>query len=365
MRKLAYINALRGLAIIIVVFSHVQNFGIGLYKMHPYIIPLLDTGLIGVQLFFILSAFTLFRSYHIRSQYETGPIKNFFIRRFFRIAPLFYIAIVYYVWQYNTNPQQTFPVTPLHIISSVAFLNSFSAYWVTSVVPGGWTIGIEMIFYMMLPVLFIYIKNSRQAFNFLVIAILFRLAIIFLLQIHPLINDVRIWHIFLYFSFPNQLFVFAFGILMYYIITDDYKMILSPKYMIILCILLILETTYRNELFLSKFFLFNTALFLFSVAISKFQSKILVNNFFIYIGKISYSVYLVHNAVFYWLKRFQFIDYISVTNSETALLNFMIRFIVVMFFSVLIGTVTYNLIEQPFIKLAERFIKPDRIEEIV
>ncbi|WPU91627.1 acyltransferase [Mucilaginibacter sabulilitoris] len=288
MKKLPYINALRGIAILIIVISHTQNHGTGLFKMHPYLLPLLDEGNLGVQWFFILSAFTLFRSYHLRSHTDVKPIKSFFIRRIFRIAPLFYWAIIYYLWQNAVLPGQTFPVTTAHIIASILFINSFWPNWATSVGPGGWTVGVEMVFYALLPLLFKYIKNTKVAFNFLLLALLFRIIVLYLLQTHPLTSNPTMWYSFLFFSFPNQLFVFALGVVMYFIIVDNYQAKVSPKSLMTFTALLTLEAVYNNQIFLSKLFMASCGLFFFCLALSRYQPKIFVNVFLNYWGKISY-----------------------------------------------------------------------------
>ncbi len=53
----------------------------------------------GVQLFYVASALTLCMSWVARSSHETFPIRNFYIRRFFRIAPMFYLAILSYIFR--------------------------------------------------------------------------------------------------------------------------------------------------------------------------------------------------------------------------------------------------------------------------
>lgn len=56
------------------------------------------TGQRGVALFFIVSAFTLFLSYDNRKE-ERHPTRNFFIRRFFRLAPMAFLS-----WRYIEEP---------------------------------------------------------------------------------------------------------------------------------------------------------------------------------------------------------------------------------------------------------------------
>jgi peptidoglycan/LPS O-acetylase OafA/YrhL len=361
-KKLAYINVLRGIAILGVLIVHTSQQGsMGLYKMHPYLIPVLNQGARGVQLFYILSAFTLFRSYHIRSQAEDHPIKNFFIRRVFRIVPLYYLAIFYYLLQAISAPAKMLSYNPLitsgSIIANFTFLHSLSPYWIMSIVPGGWSVAIEVIFYSFLPPLFSYIKTQKQAFNFFMMSLLIRGIFIAVFHHYVLITNASLWEDFLFLSFPSQLYVFALGLLMYFLITDDFKISVSGLSLTVFSFLFALNWIFDTDIILPHILPIVLALFIFSLALSKYHPKFLMNSFFIHLGKISYSIYLLHFAVFYWLTKLDVIDFIHVTNSITALFNFLIRFILVLILTMGIGTISYNFIEQPFIKFAERLIE--------
>lgn len=91
--NLKYIDALRGIAILGVMLVH-SSFAVGAASSAAR--WLMTEGAYGVQLFYIASALTLCISWHARKAAESRPIRNFFIRRFFRIAPMFWIAIVAY-----------------------------------------------------------------------------------------------------------------------------------------------------------------------------------------------------------------------------------------------------------------------------
>lgn len=96
MKKLDYIDALRGLAILGVIMVHTNQYG---RSIGPNIFAKITAmGERGVQLFYLASAFTLFLSFKNRSRKEIFPIRNFFIRRFFRIAPMYYMGIFYYIF---------------------------------------------------------------------------------------------------------------------------------------------------------------------------------------------------------------------------------------------------------------------------
>src|SRR5438093_1586486 len=95
--KIRFVDALRGFAILGVMVVHCGQ--IGANQFPSFIQNIIVNGAIGVQLFFVASAFTIFLTYDNRYHQEENPNINFFIRRFFRIAPMYYIGIIYFLWQ--------------------------------------------------------------------------------------------------------------------------------------------------------------------------------------------------------------------------------------------------------------------------
>src|SRR6266545_836414 len=85
------IDGLRGIAVLMVLAVHtsqrVGNVGLDAFQF-PIIGEFVNAGARGVELFFLLSAFTLFRSSKAKYSQETNPRRNFYIRRAFRILPL-------------------------------------------------------------------------------------------------------------------------------------------------------------------------------------------------------------------------------------------------------------------------------------
>jgi peptidoglycan/LPS O-acetylase OafA/YrhL len=104
MKKFDFIDALRGVAVFDVIMSHAQR-DVELWgymgskaTLSPWLHCITAQGARGVQLFFVLSALTLCNS---QSQRRTGENTwiDFFSRRFFRIAPMFYAALFFYtIW---------------------------------------------------------------------------------------------------------------------------------------------------------------------------------------------------------------------------------------------------------------------------
>lgn len=341
MKKLDYITVLRGIAILMVLVVHTSQIGTGLQFIHPYIIGLFNNGARGVQLFYLLSAFTLFLSFNNRHAGEKKPIKNYFIRRFFRIAPLYYLAIVYYLWQDGTAHSTA------NIISNVLFLHGFSPYWINSIVPGSWSIAVEVVFYCLLPFLFYRIKNIQQACIFTFVALGIRLILFVLFSRYKLISDTNLWGDYLFFYLPNQLPVFGLGIILYFIIYDISKTKLSPKFLVAGSVIIVLGMALQPGLFIPDIFYFGLAFLILAYALNRYHPPILFNAIVLYIGKISYTLYLTHWAAIYFLGRYKISNMIPGNNEATALCNFILNYGMVLSLSVLLSSVLYYAIELP------------------
>ena len=87
--RLDFIDCLRGVAISGFVLVHTGQIIDGL---PPRLASLWRDGGMGVELFFLLSALTLATIYRHRPRNVT----TFLIRRFFRIAPMFYLGAAFY-----------------------------------------------------------------------------------------------------------------------------------------------------------------------------------------------------------------------------------------------------------------------------
>jgi peptidoglycan/LPS O-acetylase OafA/YrhL len=354
MKKLDYVDALRGLAILAVIMVHTAQYG--LFNVPKIIANFIGQGARGVQLFYIASAFTLFLSFKNRLTKEKAPIKNFFLRRFFRIAPMYYIGICYYLLQDGFGPRywlgdQTH-ITVLNIISNFTFLHGFNPYWITSLVPGGWSIAVEMTFYSVLPLLFSRVKNLNQAFSFFIFSIIVRALLQLFFMKFQLITDDSLWRNYLFLYFPSQLPVFCLGILLYFIITENESIRkISGKSILVFSGILLAQFSTGFQLFFPNHVLFGFGFLILGYGLSTFQFTLIVNPIVSYIGKISFSMYLVHFAVLHWLTQLNFIDY-----ADNGTLNYVLRFSIVSVLTILISTIFYKTVEVPFQEIGKKII---------
>ncbi len=105
-------------------------------------------GVYGVEGFFIVSGFCFFYLYGAETLTPRG-LKEFHIKRFFRIAPLYYLAVgTNLLFGFVAGPQHS----PRMILENVTF--AFGLIHPNhSLATGGWSIGLEYVFYLAFPLL--------------------------------------------------------------------------------------------------------------------------------------------------------------------------------------------------------------------
>jgi exopolysaccharide production protein ExoZ len=146
------LDLLRGVAILLVVAVHSQEEAIGTIPVLTWFAR--TCGELGVQLFFIVSGYTMMLTYGDRL--DIAAARSFYIRRVFRIAPLFWIAIVFYLLMTKGQGIKTFApdgISAMDVLLTFLFLHGSSVTAYNSVVPGGWSIAVEMQFYLLFPLL--------------------------------------------------------------------------------------------------------------------------------------------------------------------------------------------------------------------
>ncbi len=354
MKKLDYIDSLRALAIISVIIVHANEYGSS--DLPGVVTKFVNNGARGVQLFYLASAFTLFLSFKSRLLKEKLPIRNFFIRRFFRIAPMYYLGVCYYLFQDGFGERYWLGdekyISVLNIISNITFTHGFNPYWINSLVPGGWSIAVEMTFYLMLPFLFSKIKKLSHAFNFFILSQLTNYLLSIVLIQFPLISDNQLWKDYLFLYFSSQLPVFALGIILYFIVIENESIKTISAKSIFTAGLILISAVCKGDQLIIPGHIFIAIGFLFlGYALSFAKWSLITNPPMNYIGKISFSMYLVHFAVLYWLTRLGLIDYWA-----NGLLNYLTRLLIVLAFTVFISSILYRLIEIPFQNLGKKII---------
>jgi peptidoglycan/LPS O-acetylase OafA/YrhL len=157
----SFLDGLRGLAVLMVITVHTAHT-LGIPNAN-WFTSVAFSGERGVQLFFLVSAFTLWQTTRKRWLSEQKPWISFYIRRAFRILPLWFLMTPVFAIA-------THLVTATNILGTIFFFNGFLRYRETYeiVISGGWSIFIECLFYAAFPFIFIFSKTILRTMILLV-----------------------------------------------------------------------------------------------------------------------------------------------------------------------------------------------------
>ncbi|MDH6354098.1 peptidoglycan/LPS O-acetylase OafA/YrhL [Dysgonomonas sp. PH5-45] len=361
-KKYEYIDSLRGIAVLMVILVHIGNMLLPQdeiqYHYPEWLCRIISAGRYGVQLFFIVSALTLFMSHNNRKG-ETQPVKKFFIRRFFRIAPMYYLAIIYFTFDQFIGfdfSNLDFSLIPLKaLLSSILFVNSLFPFYANLYVPGGWSVSVEFIFYLFVPFLCSKISNVNKSISFAAIAFVVG-AIISSIACYYLIPDTVQQNSddgFAVFNFFVQFPVFTLGFLCYRILNNNEEPIRRST----LALMLAAFVFFFFFMPIPKHLLFSLILLILVVIQARKPFKILSNKVLAKVGKVSFSMYLVHFAIIHALNNIGFNYLFGVNDIYTSLLNFVLMYLLVSLITYLVSSITYKYIEVKGQNIGRQIIK--------
>jgi peptidoglycan/LPS O-acetylase OafA/YrhL len=159
-KRLEFLDGLRGIAALCVILDHVPLIISPQLAIRPLVKPFIMYGWTGVELFFVISGYSLTMT--IPSHYRSNqPMVSYAISRLSRIAPLFYVLIAYNIavmWFFHW---QTFAVD--RIFKSVLFVFNLSPSDAYGIVGASWTIGVEMLFYAVFPLVYFAARDVWRA----------------------------------------------------------------------------------------------------------------------------------------------------------------------------------------------------------
>lgn len=349
-RKLDFIDALRGIAACYVALFHLTY--IGYIKPPEYFRPFTDAGMSGVSLFFVVSAFTLSLSSSNRKD-ETTPTLNYLLRRFFRIAPLFWLWIAISClrdwWRWDITH------TPGEIAANATFVFNLIPSMSNGIPWAGWTIGVEMLFYVLFPVIFRGLNTPGKALGGLAIAAMMGGAWEWWTKEVGISGNG-----YDHFGLLSRIPIFVLGILVFHIHRGinyrwkrwgaDYALIgLS-----VFCLMKIAYSGNKSAVIVSHDYQQALAWAALVLGLSVSPLPALVNSVSRFFGKISYSFYLTHATVINLLSA-TFIPIYAWTDHK--LFRYLLCYAMVLVVTTAISYLTYRLVEVPSIRLGSRVIR--------
>ncbi len=147
-RRLAWLDALRGIAALCVVYAH---FGTRvLPTVHNAVYKVFDPGLYGVLVFFLVSGYIVPASLE-----RKGSVRSFWLSRLFRLFPLFVFAIAAVLLLHGlgyASVRAANENVTASVFSHLFMLNELLGQ--TNIIVVLWTLSYEMVFYVLLTALF-------------------------------------------------------------------------------------------------------------------------------------------------------------------------------------------------------------------
>lgn len=289
----------------------------------------------GVPIFFLISG------YLITMSYEKNPdIKEYTKNRVLRIFPGLYVSFfisLFILWYF----EQFYDVGVKELLSWVVAQLSFFQFYNTEfirdfgvgVINGSlWTISVELSFYMILPLIYLFLQKDFMKRT----SLLFFISFGFYYYINEISANTLIYEKLIKVSILPYLFYFLFGIAMYNYRDRLIKFVENKVFLFLGLYTLVCFV--EVDLFLYdvvKQVVFSAFIFSFIFSYRSLSNKIVGNNDF------TYGVYIYHMLI---------VNVMVEKGISGGVQNLMI----VLVLSLACGVLSYFLVEKPFLKMKKR-----------
>jgi peptidoglycan/LPS O-acetylase OafA/YrhL len=296
-KRYDHIDSLRAFAAIGVVLFHMRSMTPG----GPLPIPawlrsfIESVGGAGVPLFFVLSAFLL--SMLMPSYYRYArPVSSFYAKRFWRIAPLFYAVTAAWIIR-RLYLGQPFPDLP-RFLANITFTFNFFPEYANAIAFAGWTIGVEMLFYLCFPLLWKRLSSTQSKIAALLLSLpVADIAGSIIQNAFPLDSAVRAEYLLLVFF--RHLPLFLMGMVAYdayeYLRHRDDARKLGLLLFAAAIVIFTMVIQNRIAFFVTWYWQgIGSAFLIVAYCLREMPG---VNRYTAFLGRISYSIYLLHGLV--------------------------------------------------------------------
>ncbi len=313
-------------------------------------------GMTGVTLFFVLSGFLitqiLLRSRTTaenKSVNKFHSLRQFYIRRTLRIFPVYYLTI-FVLYFFNVESIRDKFLWFLFYASNIYFYEINN--WAGSL-SHLWTLAVEEQFYIIWPFIILFIPKKHLLKSIVAITIL---GPVFRTVLYMLSDRTEWTSMFIHILTPSCMDCFGLGALIaYWSISDEKSPLRKPAIVyaflianIVVILVLYLFSENAISVFLFRFCISAICMLIIFKASKGFKGiagSILENPVLIFLGKISYGLYLYHNFI---PLVYSSLGLPPIQNMYT---NFVAQFVML----VMLCTLSWYLIENPINKLKRKF----------
>lgn len=352
-RRLDFIDALRGFAILMVIAVHASQ---RIDDLPWQANALAEQGSRGVQLFFLVSALTLCLSW---SQRRDGLLP-FYLRRLFRIAPMYWLAIAFFVALQGLGPN-SYAADGLHarhLIMAASFTHGLAPDTINSVVPGSWSIADEVAFYAIFPALFALFDRLRLRDCLIAAIVIVMICSVATTLLGSYVSmlpaaEQPVWSVYRFLWFPQQLPAFLMGMAVFKVADSGLR--LGPKTAassLAGSVALFVAVAFAPDRVVDLLGLvtwYAIAFALAALALMNSSPRAIVNPATVWIGKVSYSAYFIHFALLGLLPA-------TLRLTGFPVFDWLILFFALAAASIGMSCVTYRVVELPAIAAGRHLI---------
>lgn len=176
-QRVLSIDVLRGLMASLVMFYHFYSWGEGGLDASSI---LSRFGLFGVSIFYLVSGYSMASVYWVTGITSFTEFKVYCAKRYFRIAPLFYVASMVFVVYAATSGSFELDKILLNFTFLFAVVDP-SSYYAT----GAWSVGNEIVFYLLFAVMLLFRCRTWLLVAALAVFFCFKYITDFMLFLNP------------------------------------------------------------------------------------------------------------------------------------------------------------------------------------
>ncbi len=344
------IDAMRGIAALLVLILHVSQVFLQSKKIAATgqgmldFTQTIDLGRIGITIFFIISGFVICKSFNTKER----ELKSFVIKRFFRLYPLFWFSLIvgaFVLW----------PIGAKHLNANILASNAtmIPAFFGQPFVIGlFWTLETELLFYILMSVLYFF-GALRKSSIILGLTLICYVALVVFMFVPTTQPSLPHWM-----ATPYHLSLMLLGVSMRYAFDEredgarlSRRRIAGMHLLLLMAIPFYIIASYLlrgTEANLPDAIAYLIGISIFVIGLKALRSA---PSFLVYLGTISYSIYLLHPIVFTLVRK--------AVLQVPALYGLHISFYLLLCTvgTIALSALTYKFIEAPANKIGKRIAK--------
>ncbi len=328
-KRILELDSIRGIAAIAVVFYHYFYRYNDIYGHQSLKVEWIVLGKHGVELFFMVSGFVIFWSLN-----RINKPMDFIVLRFSRLYPVYWAAVILTFILVYIFGLEGRSVSVNDAIINLTMLQGFIN--IPHVDGVYWTLVIELIFYFWMFILFLCKQHNKAELILFPLVVISALQSIGMIDMNNVINKILLID---YISF------FISGICFYKLLNDKNKKIT-------ICILLFCLISTALTYSLLSLLLFAFLYLFFYLGISE-RIKGLNNKYLIYLGSISYALYLIHKNIGYIIIN-KFYD-MGFSGFVGIFFSIVISIVIAHFLTSIIEKPSLNIIRKLYARLTLKF----------